>query len=119
MNLNPIEMESETDKCESSSEESIADDHLRDPDFVLSSAFNSSDTLIDIEQAENGTANVVIDFIDFNQWDNVSLDTLPKRKSSSEVWNYFGILKNGDRVFTPMSKKIFCRPCFDEHKFKR
>lgn len=122
--MNQIEIENE-----SSSEESIVDDYDRDPNFVLSSAsslLSDSDTRIDcndeefeLRDTETSSNNVVIDFIDFNQWEDVSLDTIPKRKTISDVWNYFGILKKGDSIFKPMSKNIFCRPCFDERKFKR
>lgn len=112
---------------ESSSGESVVDDIDKDPDFILSSASPLlGDTRSDYKNEEFGlldieaySDNVVIDFIDFDGWDDVSLDTIPKRKTISDVWNYFGILKKGGSIFKPMSKKFFCRPCFDERKFKR
>lgn len=102
------------------SAESLVDDVYNDPDFNLSGASSTNDTLndagdTDTEQQER----VVIDFIDLNKWNDVSLDPLPKRKTNSDVWNYFGILKKGDSIFIPLSKKYFCRPCFDARKFKR
>lgn len=107
----------------SSSEESVVDDD-RDADFTLSNLSSPSDTQIndsdeDSERRKINSENIVVDFIDFNDWDDISLDPIPKRKTNSEVWNYFGMLKKDDSIFKPMSKKMFCRPCFDARKFKR
>lgn len=109
------------DSCDSeSSVESFVDDVYNDPDFNISDASTTNDTVNDVEDIDaNQQETVVVDFIDFNEWNDVSLNPLPKRKTNSDVWNYFGILKKGDSIFTPMSKKYFCRPCFDARKFKR
>lgn len=118
-------MDRSDSRNDSSSDESILDDVDNDPDFVLSNASSLSDTrydddLTNAQQANAGAGEqVVIDFIDFTEWHDVSLDPLPKHKTNSEVWNYFGILKKGDKIFEPMSKRRFCWPCFDAHKFKR
>lgn len=93
------------------SEESIADDTDGDPDFVCSEYSSLSDTFDNTDDT--------IDFESFNDWDDVSLESIAKRKIKSEVWNFFGTLKKGNKVFAPTSKKYFCRPCFDSHKFKR
>lgn len=96
-----------------SSGESIVDDIDNDPDFIynLDSNSNHSNT--------SDTTDGNIDFDNFNKWDDVSLESIAKRKMKSEVWNFYGTLKKGNRVFPPTSEKYFCRLCFDNHKFKR
>lgn len=104
---------------ENSSEESVVDDIDNDPDYNISAASNLTDTR-DAEEHENLAGDTfVIDFTDLDDWSDWSLEPITKRKSNSEVWNYFGILKKGDAVFNPMCKKFNCSPCFDKHKFKR
>lgn len=104
---------------ENSSEESVVDDMDNDPDYHFSDASSLSDTR-DAEEHTNPTRDTVeINFIDLKDWSDLSLERIAKRKSSSEVWNYFGILKKGAAVFKPMCKKFYCWPCFDKHKFKR
>lgn len=96
-----------------SSEETV-DDFDRDADDV-----SNEECDLNSDTTNDSNANVVIDFMRFKDWENVSLDSIPKRKTKSDVWNFFGILKKGNTVFEPMSKKYFCKPCFDDHKFKR
>lgn len=104
---------------ESSSAESIADDTDKDPDYIFNDVSYLSDSTYELsESRSSSTQNIVIDFIDFDEWDDLSLDRIAKRKSNSEVWNYFGILKKGNTIFEPLSKKIYCQPCFDARKFK-
>lgn len=103
-----------------SSEESTVDDVDKDADFILASSSTLSDTRDDEDESNHQREeNVVVDFIDFTEWGDVSLDPLPKLKTNSEVWCYFGILKKGGKIFKPMSTRKFCRPCFDTHTFKR
>lgn len=98
------------DSYAGSSEESVADDVYGDPDYTVSEDFRESD---------NSTIdNSVIDFNDFENWSDVSLEPVSKRNTKSTLWIYFGCLKKGKKIFTPTSKKYFCRPCFDDHKFK-
>lgn len=96
------------DSYESSgSEESIADDDVRDPDYFQHSI-----------QSYDSSESDEIDFACFDKWESVSLEPIAKRRTKSELWNYFGCLKKNDKIFIPTSKKYFCRPCFDDHKFR-
>lgn len=94
-----------------SSGESIVDDTDKDPDYICNENSYLSDTFDD--------ADTAIDFVNFNDWDDVSIEPITKRKSKSEVWNFYGTLKKGNKIFSPTSKRYFCKPCFDNHKFKR
>lgn len=109
------------DSNESLSEESVVDDTDKDPDYNFIDDFsNLSDTQnIDDTNTSNASENVVIDFIDFNDWDRISLDRIPKRKCFSEAWNHYGILMRDNIIFKPMCKRYFCQLCFDARKFKR
>lgn len=102
-----------------SSEESVADDFFGDPDFV----FEANDTRSDDFDAESSEQSSVDSsqsmYLNDIQWDDTSLEPISKRKTMSELWNHYGILKMGGKIFAPTSKRYFCRPCFDDRKFKR
>lgn len=108
-----------------SSEESVVDDIEKDADYIeSSSSSNSTETEFTVEngtegQTENENEEVIVDFIDFDKWQNLSMEPIPKKKTNSDVWNFFGNLKKDNVIFQPLKKRYFCRPCFDEHKFKR
>lgn len=93
------------------SDESIVDDIDADPDY------NCSDDFLKNDVSDSNADE--IDFDNFDNWHDVSLEPIPKRKTKSLLWNYFGLLKKGNQIFPPTSKKYFCRPCFDNHIFKR
>lgn len=97
-----------------SSVESFVDNIENDPDFVYNLETNSNQS-----NTSDDTTDGTIDFVNFNKWDDVSLEPIAKRKIKSEVWNFYGTLKKGNRIFPPTSEKYFCRLCFDNHKFKR
>lgn len=82
---------------ENASEESVVDDTDRDPDYDNNNSNESN--LSDTRDEES----VIVDFIDLNKWNDISLDRIPKRKSKSEVWNYFGVLKKNNEIFAPWS----------------
>lgn len=92
----------------SGSDESIVDNDFKDPDYIENSI-----------QSDDSNETSEIDFKCFNKWEDVSLEPIAKRRTKSGLWNYFGCLKKNNKIFTPTNKQYFCRPCFDDHKFKR
>lgn len=48
---------------------------------------------------------------------NLTLKNVNK-KSNAEVWKHFGILYQSEPLRCLRSDKIYCRPCFKDHKFK-
>lgn len=48
---------------------------------------------------------------------NLTLKNVNK-KSNADVWKHFGILYQSDPLKCLRSDKIYCRPCFKDHKFK-
>lgn len=48
---------------------------------------------------------------------NLTLKNVNK-KSNAEIWKYFGILYQSEPLRCLRSNKIYCRPCFEDHKFK-
>lgn len=58
------------------------------------------------------------DLLDANDQD-LSLQTVRKGKSNSEVWKYYGkLLKCGAGV-KKLANKLFCKLCFDQKVLKR
>lgn len=50
---------------------------------------------------------------------NLSIKMTQKRKSKSEIWNYFGKLLYKQILVSKVSDKLYCKICFDENIFKR
>lgn len=101
-----------------SSEESFVDDFYNDPDYIYDAKSTLSDNIF-IDDADKASSGETIDFVNFVDWDDVSLTSIAKRKTKSEIWNFYGTLKKGNTVFAPTAEKYFCKPCFDDHKFHR
>lgn len=81
-------------------------DHIRD----IVEDTDAGETVETVETVED----FELDVLD----PNLTLQTVYKTKSKSEVWKYFGCVQKCGKAVTKLSHKIFCKLCFADKKLK-
>lgn len=101
------------------------DNDSADPDFEPSSAIDSTSNSV-INETDQSTTDENIDIviesgiIDETVLHDLSLQAVSKRKlNSSKTWNYFGNLLYKTVLISKVSKRVYCRKCFDALSLKR